>query len=133
LNKSTHSRVANSTSSTPHHGLRAQMASVSYSPITDSSRALSYDSPTVPTEGSMSASASRSVVRGQATAFFPRFAERGRTRRPPDFPASLDEGDRRLWPGASISANVARAHNATESSADDRLRARGLRTQACGS
>jgi hypothetical protein len=39
------------------------MTSVLNNPITDSANALSYESPTLPTEGSMPASANRSVYR----------------------------------------------------------------------
>lgn len=61
LYQCTHSRVAYSTPSTPRHGPRGRMTSVLYRPITDSARALSYESPRLPTEGSIPASARRSV------------------------------------------------------------------------
>ena len=53
LNQSTHSRVANSTGSRPRQGPRVRITSVLYSPMMDSARALSYESPTLPTDGSM--------------------------------------------------------------------------------
>ena len=61
LNQSTHSRVANSTASRLRHGPRVRITSVLYSPMMDSARALSYESPTLPTDCSMPASAKRSV------------------------------------------------------------------------
>ena len=61
LNQSTHSRVANSTASRLRHGPRVRITSVLYSPMMDSARALSYESPTLPTDCSMPASARRSV------------------------------------------------------------------------
>jgi len=53
--------VAISTCSTVHHGPRGLISSVLNSPITDSARALSNASPTEPTDGSIPASARRSV------------------------------------------------------------------------
>ncbi len=61
LNQSTHSRVANSTASRLRHGPRRWITSALNKPLIVSARALSYESPTLPTEGSMPASASRSV------------------------------------------------------------------------
>src|SRR4249920_2416464 len=61
LNQSTHSSVAYSTASNDRHGPRRWMTSVLNRPITVSASALSYESPTLPTEGSMPASASRSL------------------------------------------------------------------------
>ena len=43
------------------HGPVGRKSSVLYRPITDSARALSYESPTNPTDGVMPASASRLV------------------------------------------------------------------------
>ncbi len=45
----------------PLHGPRRRITSVLYNPITVSASALSYESPELPTDGSMPASASRSV------------------------------------------------------------------------
>ena len=61
LNHATHSRVANSTSPRLRHGPRCRMISVLKSPMTDFAIALSYESPLLPTEGAMPASANRSV------------------------------------------------------------------------
>src|SRR3954466_4809850 len=61
LYQSTHSRVANSTASNERHGPRRWITSVLTSPITVSASALSYESPTLPTDGSMPASMRRSV------------------------------------------------------------------------
>ena len=61
LNESTYSRVAYSTWSRSFHGARLWMISVLYKPITDSARALSYESPTDPTDGSMPTSVKRLV------------------------------------------------------------------------
>ena len=61
LNQSTYSRVAYSRWSRSFHGARLWMSSVLYRPMTDSARALSYESPTEPTDGSMPASVSRFV------------------------------------------------------------------------
>ena len=59
LNQSTYLRVAYSTWSRSFHGARLWISSVLYKPITDSARALSYESPTEPTDGEMPASARR--------------------------------------------------------------------------
>jgi hypothetical protein len=63
LNQSTHARVANSTASNERHGLRRWITSVLNRPMIVSARALSYASPTLPTVGSIPASARRSVSR----------------------------------------------------------------------
>ena len=63
LNQSTHSRVANSTASRCRHGPLRRMTSVLNNPITVSASALSYESPTLPTDGAMPASSKRSVYR----------------------------------------------------------------------
>ena len=63
LNQWTHSSVANSTGSRPRHGPRGRIAAVLYSPMIDSARALSNESPTHPTDCSMPGSAKRSVLR----------------------------------------------------------------------
>ena len=60
LNQSTHSRVAYSTSSTFLHGPLGWMTSVLNSPMMVSARALSSESPILPTEGSAPVVASRS-------------------------------------------------------------------------
>lgn len=60
LNQSTHSVVANSTSSTPFHGAWGLMISVLNSPLIVSARALSQLEPTDPTEAAMPSSESRS-------------------------------------------------------------------------
>jgi hypothetical protein len=59
--QSIHFSVCHSTSRSVRHGPRALMTSVLKRPMTLSASALSSLSPTVPTEGSMPASASRSV------------------------------------------------------------------------
>ena len=51
LNQSTYSRVAYSRWSRSFQGARLWMSSVLYRPMTDSARALSYESPTEPTDG----------------------------------------------------------------------------------
>ena len=61
LNQSTHASVANSTRSRCCHGPCRRITSVLKSPITDSARALSYESPRLPTDGAIPASASRSA------------------------------------------------------------------------
>src|ERR671911_1136274 len=61
LNQSTHARVANSTASKLRHGPQRWITSALSGALIVSARALSYESPTLPTEGSMPASASRSV------------------------------------------------------------------------
>src|SRR5687768_8372297 len=61
LYQSTHSRVANSTLSKERHGPRRYITSALKRPMTVSARALSYESPTLPTDGSIPASARRSV------------------------------------------------------------------------
>ena len=61
LNQWTHSRVANSTGSRPRQGPGGRITSVLYSPMIDSAKALSYESPTLPTDCLMPASARRSV------------------------------------------------------------------------
>ena len=61
LNQSTHSRVASSMASKLRHGPRRWITSALNKPLTVSARALSYESLTLPTDGSMPASASRSV------------------------------------------------------------------------
>lgn len=61
LNRSTHSRIAHSTSSKLRHGLRGWMTSALNNLLIVSARALSWLSPTLPTEGSMPASANCSV------------------------------------------------------------------------
>jgi len=52
LNRSTHSRIAHSTSSKLRHGLRGWMTSALNNLLIVSARALSWLSPTLPTEGS---------------------------------------------------------------------------------
>src|SRR5213594_3263858 len=59
LNQSTHSSVAYSTASRCRHGPRRWITSVLYRPMIVSANALSYESPTLPTDGSAPASASR--------------------------------------------------------------------------
>ena len=61
LNQSTHSRVANSAASKDRHGPRRWITLALNRPLIVSSRALARLSPTLPTEGSPPASASRSV------------------------------------------------------------------------
>jgi hypothetical protein len=62
LYQSTHSTAAISTSSTLRPGSRyRRMSSVLYGPWIVSVKALPYESPTLPTEGSMRASRRRSV------------------------------------------------------------------------
>ena len=61
LNQSTYSRVAYSRWSRSFQGARLWMSSVLYRPMTDSARALSYESPTEPTDGVMPAWVSRLV------------------------------------------------------------------------
>jgi hypothetical protein len=61
LNQSTHSKVAYSTSSRPFQGPRRRMSSALYRPTMVSASALSYESPTEPTEETAPASASRSL------------------------------------------------------------------------
>jgi len=61
LNQSTHSRVAHSTASKLRQGPRRWMTSALQRPLIVSAKALSWLSPTLPAEGSMPASASRSV------------------------------------------------------------------------
>jgi len=63
LNQSTYSRVAYSTWSRLRHGPLLRISSVLYNPITDSARALSYESPTDPTDGEIPVSTRRSVYR----------------------------------------------------------------------
>lgn len=63
LNQSTHSRVAYSTASIFRHGPRGHMTSVLNRPLIVSASTLSYESPTLPTEDSIPASASRYVYR----------------------------------------------------------------------
>src|ERR671910_1212647 len=63
LNQSTHSRVASSMASKLRHGPRRWITSALNKPLIVSARALSYESPVLPTDGSMPASASRSVYR----------------------------------------------------------------------
>lgn len=58
-----HSSVANSTSSKDRHGPCGRITSVLNRPMMDSASALSYESPMLSTDGSMPASASRSVWR----------------------------------------------------------------------
>jgi len=60
LNHSIHSRVANSTASSDRHGPRLRITPVLYRPLMLSAKALSSLSPTLPTEGSIPASARRS-------------------------------------------------------------------------
>src|SRR5919202_5847639 len=63
LYQSTHSKVANSTASMLRHGPRRRITSVANRPLIVSASALSYESPTLPAEGSIPASKSRSVYR----------------------------------------------------------------------
>src|SRR3954447_15248365 len=63
LYQSTHSRVANSAASMLRHGPRRRITSVLNRPLIVSASALSYESPTLPTEGSIPASSRRSVYR----------------------------------------------------------------------
>src|SRR6266849_5282533 len=61
LNQSTQSSVANSTASRCRHGPLRRITSVLNRPMMVSASALSYESPRLPTDGAMPASASRSV------------------------------------------------------------------------
>lgn len=61
LNQSTQQSVSNSTCSTLRQDPVLPITSVLYSPMVVSASALSYDSPTLPTEGSTPAASNRSV------------------------------------------------------------------------
>lgn len=61
LNQSTHSSVAYSTASKPRHVPRRWITSAFVEPLIVSAKALSQLSPTLPTDGSIPASASRSL------------------------------------------------------------------------
>src|SRR5260370_29881425 len=58
-----HSQVAASTRAGVSHGPRWPVTSVLYRPMTDSASALSYESPTLPTDGAMPAAASPAPYR----------------------------------------------------------------------
>jgi hypothetical protein len=58
-----HSQVAASTWAGVSHGPRWPVTSVLYRPMTDSASALSYESPTLPTDGAMPAAASSAPYR----------------------------------------------------------------------
>lgn len=61
LNQSTHSKVAYSTASKLRHGPRRCVISASNSPLIVIASALSYEFPTLPTDGAIFVSANRSV------------------------------------------------------------------------
>lgn len=118
LSRSTHSRVAYSTASSDCHEPRRWMTSALNSPMIVSARALSYESPTLPTEGSMPASRGARCSECSRITIHVRNGRRGRCRR---------RDGARAGPGLGHQAGHPPVLSATGASRRSRGRRRGSR------